>query len=286
MKITFKIIGALIALSITIYLASIPYFRSKNVIQENMFYTPTKYDSTKLFNQLVNEYLTYIPKQEIHQTAHKFIAHKIPDTVTLNQTSVTRQFKEFIPQSRSEYYIIQPHVIKKTGIFMMGNQFNVFNLLDNLTELAKADSAQIYVIVYNGDGFSTGQSDFETQFKVNQSFYTAVNKQDSVRFIAGHSLGTVFATKLAVDNQIETLALLAPASNINDVAAYFKTRIPFYMRPYLNFSQIKKSEIAQQGNSAENIKNFYGNLLLFHGTKDEILPYTMSVNCKFNFTKF
>lgn len=149
-------------------------------------------------------------------------------------------------------------------------------MLDNLTELSKKDSVQIYVIVYNGNGYSQGDSKFSTQFKINQKFFEFVNSSNSVDFVVGHSLGTVFATKLATDNKIPKLALLAPASNIDDVAEYFIGLAPFWAKPYFNFSEIKKSDFAKVGNSSENIKNYNGNLILSHGTKDENLPFSMS----------
>lgn len=276
MKKLLKILGIIILVIIGLYLASIPYLRSKNVVKETMFFTPTKYDTSKIFNQLESKYLTFITKDDVLKTANKFISQKDSDSVKLNNTTIIREYKEFTSGSNSEFYTIKPQVVTKTGIFMLGNQFNFFNMLDDLTELSKRDSAQIFVITFNGNGFSRGKSDFATQLKVNQAFYEFVNNQNAVNFISGHSLGTVFATKLAVDNKTPTLALLAPASNIDDIAEHFKGLAPFWARPYFNFSEIKKSEVAKLGNSAENIKQFFGKLILSHGTKDENLPFSMS----------
>lgn len=276
MKKLFKILGIIGLVIIGLYLVSIPYLRSKNVVKETVFYTPTKYDNSKIFNQLDCKYLTKITKDEVLKTANKFISQKGTDSLKLNSTTIIRDYKEFSPSSNSEFYIIKPQVVKNTGIFMLGNQFNVFNMFDDLTELSKRDSTQIFVITYNENGFSKGKSDFATQFKVNQAFYQFVKKQNNVNFIAGHSLGTVFATKLAVDNKIPTLALLAPASNIDKIAEHFKGLAPFWARPYFNFSEIKKSELAKIGNNTENIKQYFGKLILSHGTKDENLPFSMS----------
>lgn len=276
MKKLLKILGIVLLTSVGLYLISIPYLRSKNVVKETMFYTPTKYDKQKIFNQLDEKYLTNIKKDSIIFVADKFISSTKEDSVKLNQTIIKRQFKEFEQNSNSEFYTITPNYCKKTGIFMLGNQFNVFNMLDDLTELSKRDSTKIYVIVYNGNGYSKGTSDFSTQFRVNQKFFDFINSTEMVNFVAGHSLGTVFATKLATDNKIPKLALLAPASNIDDIADYFKGLAPFWARPYFNFSEIKKSEISIVGNSSENIKNYFGILILSHGTKDENLPFSMS----------
>lgn len=276
MKKTLKILGIIVLVLIALYLLSIPYLRSKNVVKETMFYTPTKYDSKNIFNQLDEKYLTHIKKDSIDFVANKFISTMNEDSVKLNQTVLKRKFQKFEKNSNSEFYSITPKVYKKAGIYMLGNQFNIFNMLDNLTELSKKDSVQIYVIVYSGNGYSQGDSKFSTQFKINQKFFEFVNSSNSVDFVVGHSLGTVFATKLATDNKIPKLALLAPASNIDDVAEYFIGLAPFWAKPYFNFSEIKKSDFAKVGNSSENIKNYNGNLILSHGTKDENLPFSMS----------
>ena len=276
MKKALKILGIILVVLIALYLLSIPYLRSKNVVKETMFYTPTKYDNKNIFNQLDEKYLTHIKKDSIIFVANRFISSTKEDSIKLNQTVLKRKFKNFEKNSNSEFYTITPKVYKKAGIYMLGNQFNVFNMLDDLTELSKKDSVKIYVIVYNGNGYSKGDSNFSTQFEINQKFFEFVKNSNSVDFVIGHSLGTVFATKLATDNKIPKLALLAPASNIDDVAEYFIGLAPFWAKPYFNFSEIKKSDFAKVGNSSENIKNYNGNLILSHGTKDENLPFSMS----------
>lgn len=276
MKKLLKVLGIILLVVITIYLSSIPYLRNKNVVKETMFYTPTKYDKQNIFNQLDEKYLTYIKKDSVVFVASKFINSAQEDSVKLNETMIKRQFKEFEKNSNSEFYTITPNSYKKAGIFMLGNQFNIFNMLDDLTELSKRDSAKIYVIVYNGNGFSKGDSSFSTQFKINQKFYEFIKSTNNVDFVAGHSLGSVFATKLATDNKISKLALLAPASNIDDVADYFQGLAPFWAKPYFNFSEIKKSDFSKVGSNSENIKNYNGSLIISHGTKDENLPFSMS----------
>ena len=147
---------------------------------------------------------------------------------------------------------------------------------NNLSELSKRDNIKIYVLNYNQYGFSTGNATFKNQFLLNQNFYNFVNEKQKVNFTAGHSLGTVFATKIAVDNKIPNLILLAPASNLEDLVSYFRGIYPFYAKPYINANELEKSDIAKNGKSSDNIKKYYGNLTLIHGTKDENLPFYMS----------
>ena len=67
--------------------------------------------------------------------------------------------------------------------------------------------------------------------KIIQSFYNYINSNEKVDYVFGHSLGTVFATKLAVDDKIPNLILLAPASNLNDMISYFKSISNILVRP-------------------------------------------------------
>lgn len=83
MKKLLKILGIIILVIIGLYLASIPYLRSKNVVKETMFFTPTKYDKSKIFNQLESKYLTFITKDDVIKTANKFISQKDSDSVNL-----------------------------------------------------------------------------------------------------------------------------------------------------------------------------------------------------------
>ena len=276
MKKILKVIGAILVIVLSLYLISNPIIKAKNPVKESMFFTPTKYNGKEIFNQLDAKYLTNISKDSILLTANKFIKSKTEDSCRLNQTVITRDFEKFNGESNSEYYTISPSNSKKTAIFMMGNQFNIFNLLDNLTEFAKKDSVKIYVVNYSGNGYSEGKSNFESQFKINQKFYNFIRSKQNVDDIFGHSLGTVFATKLAVDNKIPNLILFAPASNINDIEEYALENAPFWIKPYANFDEIENSEISTLGNTSENNKKYYGRLILSHGTKDLNLPYPMS----------
>lgn len=276
MKKLFKILGIFCIIIIALYLISIPYIRSKNPIKETVFFTPTKYNKTKIFNQLAPSYLTVISKDSVQFAANKFISSKNSDSLNLNHTKIKRDFKKFSDNSLSEFYTIQPKTYKKVGVFMLGNTFNVFNIFDQLTTLAQKDEMKIYVITYNGNGYSEGKSSFENQFKVNQNFYKFINSKEKTDYIFGHSLGTVFATKLAVDNKIPHLVLLAPASNLKDMISYFKSLTNILVRPYFNTTELTKSGIDKLADNSEKIKNYNGNLLLIHGTKDTNLPYFMS----------
>lgn len=289
MKKILKTLGIIGLIIIALYLISIPIIRSKNPIKETVFFTPTKYDKTKIFNQLDSSFLTNISKDSILFSANKFIDSKKSDSLVLNNTKIKRDFKKLTKNSNSEFYSITPTSYKKVGIFMLGNTFNVFNIFQQLTELAQKDRIKFYIITYNGNGYSDGKSSFKNQFDVNQSFYNYINSNEKVDYVFGHSLGTVFATKLAVDDKIPNLILLAPASNLNDMVSYFKSISNILVRPYFNTTELTESGVNKLADNSEKIKNYHGNLLMIHGTNDTNLPYSMSEkilkNCPSNSKK-
>ena len=271
-----KIIGIILLILIGIYLISIPILRKKNAIPESVFFTPTPYIKEKIITHIQSTRFSYISADSLLHIANKFISSTNKDSVTINGTAIIRDFKKLDNSTNAEYFIFKPQKIEKSGIFMMGNGFNIFKLIDNLSELAKRNNTIIYVLNYNNYGHSTGLPDGFSQLKNNQEFYNFVNSTQKIDFIAGHSLGTAFSTKLAVDNKIPHLILLAGASNVNDLVQHFKNQMNIFVRPYVNVDKLNHSGIAQIANSAENIKHYYGNLLLIHGTGDSNLPYAMA----------
>lgn len=275
MKKFLKIIGIIASIIVVLYLISIPIMRKKNAVQESAFFTPTPFVKDTLLNKLQFYKTFYISEDSLKIVANKFLSNQKEDSIKINDVEMKRMFHNF-SNSTSEYYVFEPKITKKVGIFWMGNGFNIFKLVNNLSELAKRDSAKIYVLNYNQYGYSQGIANFKTQFQINQNFYKFISEKQKIDFSAGHSLGTVYATKLATENKIPNLILLAPASNLDDLVNYFKGQMPIFVKPYVNANELKKSEIAKVGKTSENIKNYYGNLTLIHGTKDENLPYYMS----------
>ncbi|ANI89809.1 hypothetical protein A9P82_11225 [Arachidicoccus ginsenosidimutans] len=276
MKNFFKILGIIGLVILVFYLISIPIIRDKNPIKEIVFFTPTKYDKTRIFNQLDSSFLANISKDSILFAANKFIDSRNSDSLFLNHTKIKRDFKKLTNKSNSEFYTIAPNSYEKVGIFMLGNTFNVFNVFDQLTELSQNAKMKIYVITYNGNGYSEGQSSFKDQFNVNKKFYDYINSNEKVDYVFGHSLGTVFATKLAVDYKTPNLILLSPASNLDDMISYFKGLTNIFARPYFNTSELETLGIDKLADNSEKVKNYHGNLLLIHGTNDTNLPYSMS----------
>jgi uncharacterized protein len=132
---------------------------------------------------------------------------------------------------------------------------------------------------YRGYGNSSGKSSFKTQFDDNRLIFEQLNcKEDQKPLVViGYSLGSFFATDLAVKNTIDKLVLLATVSDISDMLVHYKKQIlngpKAVMRPFINL-KIKEEFVLSISNT-DKIKAFYGDLLILQAKDDEDLPYSM-----------
>lgn len=267
--VTFLIIGC-------VYLISIPVIRKLNAIPESTFFTPTPYSKTKIVDVIRTTRLSYINEDSLLTIVDSFISNNQNISVEVNEIILERSFTEINDSVVSEYFVFEPKSVENIGIFLMGNGSNIFKLIDVLSELSKRNCTKIYVLNYSGYGFSQGETSGLCQLKTNQNFYDFVSSTDTIDFVMGHSLGSVFATRLAVDNEIESLILLSGISNINDLVKHFKSITNLFLRPYINVGKLRNSALMHSANNVENIKIYYGNLLLVHGTNDSNLPFFMA----------
>lgn len=217
-------------------------------------------------DSLLNSYKTIIDTNNelIYTAENVFVWRKFLKRDTLNL----------------EYFVFEPTKTEKVGLFFLGNTSTVTNFSNELIDLAKQTNAKIYVLNYRGYGKSDGTPSFKTQFNDNKYFLNEVLRIESkVNFVIGYSLGSVFATKLATENNIANLYLLSPFSNAKTLLAYQKkvfTRGPKVLfRPFL---KLKTEEHLLNISNTEEIKKFKGNLVIMQGTSDKVLPYSMGVN--------
>lgn len=76
----------------------------------------------------------------------------------------------------------------------------------------------------------------------------------------GESLGTGVATKLAVENKICAIVLQSPYTSLSDLARYHYPWLWF--KPWDRFDSIHR------------IQAIHAPLLILHGTKDDVVPYS------------
>lgn len=165
-------------------------------------------------------------------------------------------------------------------MFFIGNTSSITNFANDLIALAKQTNSKIYILNYRGYGKSDGIPSFKTQFNDNKHFFDEIIRAESkVNYVIGYSLGSIFASRLATENNIPNLYLLSPFSNAKTLLAYQKkafTRGPkIVLRPFL---KLKTEEHLLSISNTEQVQKFKGNLVIMQGTSDKVLPYSMGVS--------
>ena len=279
MKKFFKIPSITLAVIVILYCIAIPIFRSDFVLHQKDIFTPTPYQKDSISEQIKDANVAWVSKDSVQLFASKSLASKAEISFKLNHVDIQRKFI-----NGQEYFDFKPEKVDRTVIYFLGNTANVFSYIDDFTELAKSRNIEIFVPVYSINGFSQEKGELTTQFKLNQDFLNFVEKTAKVDVVIGHSLGTVFATNVAVDNKIPELVLLAPVSNTQDVIknGYMQlSGILYPLRPFFDIKvgdELLKNDLPKRLNLTKKIKPYQGKLLIFHGTKDENLAFFMGEN--------
>lgn len=120
---------------------------------------------------------------------------------------------------------------------------------------------------YRGFGKSNGRLDEQNLLSDAQNTLKDIQRRYPSRGIVvyGRSLGTGVATKLAMDNEVKMLILETPYTCIPDIAW---SRLPIY--PYS-----KACEFILP--TKEWITKVKAPIYLFHGTDDQVVPYSHSL---------
>ncbi|MEJ8803868.1 alpha/beta hydrolase [Pontibacter sp. H249] len=127
-----------------------------------------------------------------------------------------------------------------------------------------------FVFDYRGYGKSEGSISSETQFYEDaQAAYEHLRKSyhEQEVIIAGYSIGTAAAAKLASENEPRLLVLQAPYYSLSDLSKSLYPIIPSFLLKY-------KFETYR---FLENIK---APVVLFHGAQDEIIYHGSSEKLK------
>jgi esterase/lipase len=103
-----------------------------------------------------------------------------------------------------------------------------------------------------------------------------LNKEAGRLTVMGYSLGSVFATDIAVNNNVGQLILLSPVSDVADMLKHYKraflSGVKVVLRPFIDLTA--KDYLLAISN-LEKIKHFPNKLLIFHAKDDADLPYKM-----------
>ncbi|WP_281232210.1 alpha/beta hydrolase [Flavobacterium gelatinilyticum] len=128
----------------------------------------------------------------------------------------------------------------------------------------------IFIMDYRSFGKSEGEIENEEQLTQDVSIvYKSISKrytEDKI-IIAGYSIGSGFATKLALKNKPKALILQAPYYNFLELSS---SRVPFFpdfMKKFSLETNLYLPEVKCP-------------IYIFHGTEDQLIPYDNSVRLK------
>ncbi len=228
------------------------------------------------------KYDNYLKKLDYKKDSLSYFATKIIDKNNrkIAEQNTIRLERNYFPIDENlalEYFVFIPQKKEKVGVFFIGAGLPIFPYLNFLFELSEQTNSQIYVIHYRGYGHSSGKPIFFTQISDNQLFVEDIlQKEVQIDFIIGYSIGSIFATHCAVENNIPQLYLFAPIYDSKTVLKHLKRKytkgLKCFYRPFIN---LKIDEKITEISPAKKIENYVGKLVIFHGYRDKTLPYSM-----------
>ncbi|RPH33457.1 MAG: hypothetical protein EHM93_04945 [Bacteroidales bacterium] len=245
-------------------------------INEKTAFTPTKYNP-----ESIRKYCDSC--SESKRNMFLMIVEKITGTndskiIQSDSINIARNFFNINDSITLEYFEYSPNKYDKTIFFFIGNQSNQIAYLENLIALSIKSNSKIYALNYRGYGQSTGIPSFKTQFSDNQLFYNFIkpNIESKIPISMGYSLGSVFATDLALNNELSELILLAPVSNTEDMIEHYRIQSTSGLKKILRpFIRLKVDDFLMNISNVSKINAYKNKLRIFHAIDDKSLPYEM-----------
>lgn len=154
-------------------------------------------------------------------------------------------------------------------LFFHGNAGNISHRVDNLRLLNRHLGVAVFIIDYRGYGNSAGKISEEGTYADARAALGWLHdngwKNDRIIYF-GRSLGAAVATQLAVESQPAGLVLESPFTSVEAMGRRHNPILYFLLGWLLQSSYDTLARIDQIGVP----------LLLFHGTRDTIVPPKMS----------
>ncbi len=199
---------------------------------------------------------------------NKFVFH--PDTTTVLS-------KEHLPPGVQEVYIetddnerLHSYLVRNSGskrllIFFHGNAGNISHRLPDLVKLSKYD-INVLGVGYRGYGKSSGSPSEEGIYLDGEAAYKYAAEPLGFSpgniFVFGRSIGTTVAVHISQNRDIAGLILVSPLTSGKEQAKEQGFGI---------FASVA-------GDSFDNMSkmsNIKSPLLVIHGTRDNIIPFSM-----------
>ncbi|MGH7836147.1 MAG: alpha/beta hydrolase, partial [Candidatus Binatia bacterium] len=163
------------------------------------------------------------------------------------------------------WFIPHPRA-KATLLWFHGNAGNVGHRVENIKLLHDQVGINIFIFDYRGYGRSNGKVSEAGTYTDGAAALSYLRSRkdvdpDSILFF-GRSLGAAVAAEVATRGRCQGLILETPFSSIRDMA-----RAAFPLLPIAGLLRTKYDTV-------EKVKNINCPLLVLHGDRDEIVPFS------------
>lgn len=154
---------------------------------------------------------------------------------------------------------------KKILIYFHGNAGNVYHRISNLLQLRKMD-INVLGVSYRGYGKNNGTPSEHGIYQDGNAILKYVNEtlefSDENIVIFGRSIGTTVAINSSKEKNIAGLILVTPLTSA---------------KAYANISGLRFISflVGDSFNNLNKIKHIIAPILVIHGAKDEVIPFSM-----------
>lgn len=171
----------------------------------------------------------------------------------------TRLHGWFVPHS-------QP---KATVLVLHGNAGNITQLTESLTRLNKRHNVSLLAFDYRGYGRSDGTPSEDGLYDDARAARAWLAEKNGIRekdvVLIGHELGGAVAAKLAGEDGARGLVLVSTFTSLKAVGQRYLPLMPAGMLMKMKFDTVG------------SLKSYGGPLLVAHGDKDEVIPYSQAI---------
>ncbi len=247
-------------------------------ISEKWAFKESKYEFNRFNNYISNSDYDTAKKENLSKILTNIIQTDTEEIISESDFNLKRSFFKTNDTIQLEYFEFIPKNYTKTGLFFLGNGSSILKVCEKLEELSIKTNTKIYVLNYRGYGKSDGTPSFKTQFTDNTNFLNFIIKRDNMKpkLAIGYSLGSISATYLAVENNLEELYLLAPLSNAKETVDFLrKQKTSGIMSVFRPFIKVTTEAHLLKISNTEKIENYNGKLVVAHAKDDSVLPYEM-----------
>ena len=149
-------------------------------------------------------------------------------------------------------------------VYFHGNASNLYSAYDSLLPSLKKYGYGALIVEYRGYSQIEGEPSEKGLYEDSRSAIKALlskhNIAENKLILLGRSLGSGIAVKMATEFNTKLLALISPYKSITAVAQreYWYVPVKYLLHDHYNVSKI--------------IPNVEEKILIFHGTKDPLIP--------------